>query len=217
MARAPSTDYPGCVPVLTDGRIRLRAHTLADVQRVVEMCSDPQTMAWTTVPRPYDAAAATTFIEQVLPAGWGSGADLTWAVEADLTGGPMFKGNVSLRPGAAADLGFDLHPAARGRGLMTAAVRLVARYAFETLSAEAVQWRCEVGNRASWRVAWACGFGWDGEQSRALPRHDGTLVDAWRAVLLPDQPTTGPAAPWFEPPTGARHELPSTPTGHVRR
>lgn len=188
-------------PVLSDGRVSLRPHTLDDVGAMVQMCSDPQTLAWTTVPRPYSAADARDYLTGFVASSWADRSDLTWAVSApDDEGVERFAGNLSVRPGPPVDLGFSLHPGARGRGVMSAAVRLASAWAFDELSAEAVQWQANAGNLGSWRVAWACGFTFSGEEPLLLPGWDGRLRDGWRALLRPGETMTTPRTRWLTPP-----------------
>ena len=97
-----------------------------------------------------------------------------------------------------ADIGFGLHPSARGRGVMTRAVRLAARWAFEHGDVAAIHWRADVGNLPSRRVAWASGFSFHGTVPRLLAER-GEVVDAWIGSLLPDQEMT-PRTRWLEPP-----------------
>ena len=65
--------------------------------------------------------------------------------------------NVSLTQGRAA-VGYWLAPEARGRGLATRAVLLLARLAFEDLGLARVELTCGPDNHASQRVAARCGF-----------------------------------------------------------
>ena len=54
--------FPGCVPELTDGHVTLRAHRADDAERIVEQSTDPETLRWTTVPRPYALKDAREFL-----------------------------------------------------------------------------------------------------------------------------------------------------------
>ena len=67
-----------------------------------------------------------------------------------------------------AEIGFVLHPGARGRSLMSAAVRLVRDYGFDVLGLTTLRWRAKAGNWASRRVAAAAGFVFDGTVRRLL-------------------------------------------------
>ena len=53
--------YPACVPELTDEHALLRPHRPSDADRMVEQCSDPDSLRWTTVPRPYGPGDAHEF------------------------------------------------------------------------------------------------------------------------------------------------------------
>lgn len=193
------------VPVLEDERVRLRAMTEEDLPFVVEQSTDPVSVEWTSVPQPYGLEAAAAFLE-LHETGWSqAGGRKHWAVELlprrEAPGVP-FAGIVDLRPGATPDdaweTGFALHPAARGRGAMSAALRLAATWAFDH-GAPSLYWYAARGNFASWRVAHACGFTHHGTlPAQVFHRTRGTS-SAWVASLLPGQPMT-PQHPWIEPP-----------------
>ncbi|MBD8871073.1 GNAT family N-acetyltransferase [Nocardioides donggukensis] len=186
--------YPDDVPVLSDGSVTLRALRLDDVPRVVEQCTDPASITWTTVPVPYDEAEARTWIGRVVPAGWVEGVDLTFAVEHE----GAFAGSVSLRPrgGWEAEIGFGLHADARGRGVMRAGLDLLLDWAFADRGRRVVHWRANVGNWASRRVVWSLGFTF-GPTVPGLLDHRGTPTDGWTAWLGRDDPRR-PGAPWHE-------------------
>jgi len=187
------------VPVLTDGVVTLRGHRVDDVAAVTEMCRDPEFARWTTVPRPYEPAMAESFITEACVQGWRDQTAYTWAVDArDDTGAPRLAGNIALRAQPRPDIGFGLHPRARGRGVMSRAVRLATRWGFDTVGMPVVHWECHAGNLESWRVAWACGFKWAGEIP-AFSAQRGELRDAWRAVLRPGD-AAGPATRWLDVP-----------------
>src|ERR1700735_3864092 len=56
---------PDDVPVLTDGAVTLRAHAPADLDRIVEQSTDPVSLRFTTVPRPYTRQHAGQYLEHV--------------------------------------------------------------------------------------------------------------------------------------------------------
>lgn len=187
------------VPVLSDGVVTLRAHTSADVDAVTQMCRDPEFARWTTVPLPYNRAMAEEFIGNVVPTAWREQASYGWAIEAtDDEGVARFAGNLDIRTRPRPDIGYGLHPWARGRGLMTRALRLATRWAFDIVGMPVVHWECHAGNLDSWRVAWACGFGFEGTASSYSPQR-GSLCDAWLGVLRHDD-TQRPRTRWLEVP-----------------
>jgi RimJ/RimL family protein N-acetyltransferase len=181
-------------PTLTDGVVTLRAHTAADLDGLLAFARDPETARWTRVPRPYGPADARRWIEETVPAGWRDGTAARWVVEAD----GRFAGNVDVHRGTPPFVGFGLVPAARGRGLMSRALRLAARWAFAEAGLPVLHWWAQAGNLASWRVAHSCGFTFEGTRRLALPRRDG-LADGWFASLTPDEEMT-PRTTWWPVP-----------------
>lgn len=168
--------------------IRLRPHRPDDVPAMVEQCRDPEMQRWTTVPAPYEHSHAEQFLDQAI-AGWRDGQLLGFAI-AD-PGTDEFLGTIDLRldGNGAAAVGFGLHPAARGRGVMTTALRAVTDWAFThpDLELQVLRWNAIVGNWASRRAAWHVGFRFEGTL-RALVHQRGTRRDAWWASLLRDDP-----------------------------
>ncbi|WP_405071246.1 GNAT family N-acetyltransferase [Kribbella sp. NBC_01510] len=148
--------FPEDVPVLTDGVVTLRAHTTDDIECVYDMCQDPEMQRWTTIPVPYDRQNAVNFVTEIVPMGWRDGGSWAWAIEYD----GRFSGTVDLHDGqgGVGEIGFSVAPWARGAGVMTRAVKLVVRHAFDVFGWDRVIWRAFTGNYASRRVAWKCGF-----------------------------------------------------------
>ena len=72
-----------------------------------------------------------------------------------------------------AGVGYWLVPAARGRGVATRAVRLLARWAFDSLGVVRLELTCGPDNVASQRVAERCGFTREGVMRAHLPFKGG--------------------------------------------
>lgn len=189
--------YPDCVPRLTDGVVVLRAHRPSDVDRLVEQCTDPLMIAYTTVPRPYAAADAQDFIAGA-EAGWADPAGPRAWVVTDHS--DDYLGTIDLRPhGPAYGVGYGLHPAGRGRGLAARALPLVCAWAFDH-GAPLVRWNAFVGNWASRHTAWSCGFTIHGTDRGHVVAPTVGLVDTWVGSLVAGEPTA-PARPWLRAPT----------------
>ncbi|MGQ7295060.1 GNAT family N-acetyltransferase [Quadrisphaera sp. KR29] len=208
------------VPVeLVGGGVRLGPHRAADVQRVAQACSAPSTQAWLpSLPSPYTVLDAASWIagreeEQA------RGAGVYWAVREDRPAAP---GDVEERatgtgdddevPGAGplvaevglftlgegvrgGEVGYWCHPDARGRGVTTAAVRLVVAHALAPagrggLGLERVVMRIASRNAASRRVAVKAGFREVGLDRGAERLRDGTVDDFVRYDLLAGEERT---------------------------
>ena len=192
--------HPACVPELTDEHALLRAHRPSDADRIVEQCRDPESLQWTTVPRPYGPEDAREFLA-LIEAQWNDpGGDRYWAVTDANDPDHPYLGTIDARPRAhgTMEVGFGLHPEARGRGLMASALRLVCQWWFEG-GGTRVHWRAMRGNFDSWRVAWSCGFRMHGTVPELLPSvAEDAAVDAWVASLGADDVMEA-VTPWEDP------------------
>ena len=189
-------EFPDGVPILLDpaADLTLRPTGEEDLPAVVEQSRDPETIRWTTsVPNPpggYQLSHAREFLSTIA-SGWQDGSRLNWTVEAERDGVRQFCGVVTLRledPGWA-EVGFAAHPRARGRSLMSGALRLVRDYGFDVLGLSTLRWRAKAGNWPSRWVAAAAGFTFDGVVRRLLVQR-GTLVDGWVATMTSEDPRT---------------------------
>lgn len=75
------------------------------------------------------------------------------------------------------ELGYFLHPVARGRGAATEAVRLVTNWAFAALGARRVWASCDRANERSWRLLERCGFRREGHLVNERLDPQGRLRD----------------------------------------
>jgi ribosomal-protein-alanine N-acetyltransferase len=189
--------WPMNVPVLDDGVVTLRAHTPADIDDMFAMAQDDAMVRWTAIPSPHHRHETEQFAFTIIPRGWNDGTHRGWAIEAvDDEGRSRFAGNVDIRQSPIADIGFALHPWARGRGIMTRAVRLAVDWAFSDGGIEIVHWRSHVGNEASLRVAHAAGFTLHGTTPGALYER-GRVLDAWTGSIRFGDPPL-PRTRWAE-------------------
>ena len=172
-------------PPLRDGDLLLRPSREADAAAVRAVYSEPDIRSWMAWDdRPPDDAEALANIERAARA-WDEG---TWAVFRIVDAATYeVVGGVNLRFGDhdIAEISYFLRASARGRGLATRAVRLVAGWAFDELAVERIELRVHPENDASRRVAERAGFTREGVEraSRAWP--DGTRVDSIVYSLLP--------------------------------
>lgn len=192
--------FPDDVPVLGDEGVTLRPHRLDDVDAITEQCRDEEMQRFTLVPAPYSRVDAVAFVSS-RAAGWEDGSRYSFAIEAPEGAGPTrFAGSVALHMSDAAvgEVAFGVHPAARGHGVMTSGLGLLADWAFQVMGVRRLGWSCLAGNTASWRVAWRNGFRFEGATRRSQLQR-GTLVDSWNASLLPTDPRE-PSTKWLAQP-----------------
>ena len=179
------------VPVLTGSLVTLRPHVEGDLDPVLERCLDPQTQRFTTIPLEYTREMAQEYLSGLLEP---SAEKVSWAIEVDA----RYAGTIDLRAlpvtDGAGDLGFVTHPALRGRGVMSEAVRLVVGHAFDTLGWQTVRWQAHAGNWGSAKSVWRAGFPVPVFVPDLLIER-GRIVDGWMSTLHADADRK-PVAPW---------------------
>jgi RimJ/RimL family protein N-acetyltransferase len=179
---------PGVVPPdppLTDGRVALRAARESDLQGLVEEGRDPETQRWVNVARPYTDRDARDELERFV-SWWDDPSAPFPLVIADVDS-DAYLGAIVLRldgPRRIAELGYAVHPRARGNGVGTRAVRLAAGWAFAALGAVRLEARTDPENIASQRLLARAGFTREGleRMSRDI---NGTRRDMICWSLLP--------------------------------
>lgn len=187
---------PVPAPLLTDRVVTLRAHLPEDVTGVWEQCQDPLSQEWTGVPVPFTRDDAERFVHEICPAGWRSGTEWAFAVEAE----GRFAGTVSLRTEGAgrAEIAYGAHPWARGTGHLERAVRLLLDYGFAQQNLTTVIWWARQGNWASRRLAWRVGIQVEGTLRRWVTQR-GESYPTWVGTLLRED-AREPLSPWLECP-----------------
>ena len=173
MGEAPPPPIRFPVEGLSDGVVLLRLPAEADVPALVEACRDPAVQRYTTVPSPYGPEHAREFMR--MSEDGAAGRLELHLVTVDDDSGELL-GTIGTRRHASDvgrwEIGYLLAPTARGRGAATRAVRLLSRFAFESLGAERIEIIAEPENRASLRVAERAGFTREGMLRRYRPVRD---------------------------------------------
>jgi RimJ/RimL family protein N-acetyltransferase len=165
------------------GRLVLRSFTTADIGWVFEVSQDAALQQFVQVPSPYLMEHARYFVEHLAIAQGESGERAEFVVQDAATGERLARVGLGLRGDGTAEVGYWTAPAARGRGVAPDAVRAVCRWAFDVRGLELIEWRAEVGNHASRRVAEKAGFLMEGQLRKRLV-HRGERVDAWVGSLV---------------------------------
>lgn len=182
-ANQPHPSYPSA------GDLRLRPYQPSDIDSVYDACQDEAIQRWTTVPRPYTREHADEFVAANDHGAWATGTGTGFAV-VDTSGRLLGSvGIVGADPEQRTEeLGYWVAPWARGRGVATAALSMLARWCLVERGTERVEWMAEVGNVASRRVAERAGFTIEGVRRHHLL--GGRRTDVWTGSLLRADLTT---------------------------
>jgi aminoglycoside 6'-N-acetyltransferase len=154
--KMPALSYPSYP--LTDGDIWLRGFQEKDAQVLLEICQDQEIVQWTRVPEEYSLQQAKERIwkaeENRL-----AGKELSLAI---VDGEDQLLGSCDLRflhgDRGIGEVGYLLGREARGQGVMSRAVRLLAIWALTELDLHRVEILLDPANQASLRVAQRAGF-----------------------------------------------------------
>jgi RimJ/RimL family protein N-acetyltransferase len=160
-------------PTLRDGDLVLRPKRLDDLDALTEACQDPEIPRWTFVPSPYTREDAEAFFARSAGEEAAGRAVHVLAVDAedDRLLGSFSLMELDLEPGYG-EIGYWVAAEARGRGVATRAVRLLADWAREELGLTTIDVLPHKDNAASRRVAEKAGF-----------RDTGELVGSPRAGI----------------------------------
>ena len=162
---------------LEDDVVRLRPFEERDVPAIAAACQDPEIPRWTAVPSPYTEADARQWLE--------SDEEESFAV-VDKQSDELL-GSIGVRyfDGGIGEVGYWVKREARGRGVATRALGLVARWALVDRGLGRFQLRADVANEASQRVAEKAGFVREGVLRSALA-FKGERRDVVMYSLVPD-------------------------------
>jgi RimJ/RimL family protein N-acetyltransferase len=174
-------------PPLSDGRVTLREWRGSDVPAIVAMCCDPDVIRFTSVPVPYTADDARLWLD-LHPGRVAAGDGAAFAITED--GSDRAVGSIGVRvlhDQGIAETGYHVIPDRRGRGLATAALRLIAGWTLTELPVARLQLTTHLDNPGSQRVAEKAGFTREGVL-RAWVDQRGERVDLVMWSLLPGDP-----------------------------
>lgn len=154
------------------GDLLLRPPRPEDLEAVVTACSDPEIPRFIPfIPAPYSHEAGRSWLSQCESA-WRGGKERTFAIVDRQSDQLLGAVTVRLREGGL--VGFWLSREARGRGVMTEAVKAVVGWARREHGIERLCLVTHPHNLASQRVAEKAGFVRVGTTSHEPPFRDGT-------------------------------------------
>jgi RimJ/RimL family protein N-acetyltransferase len=175
-------------PPLSDGVVTLRPWTDRDIPTLVRLCNgDPDLVCWLRFPEPYMEDDARAYLAAG-GRGWHGDAFETPFAVVDANNGDVLGACGVLwndSPHGVADVGYWTAREARGRGVATRALRLLAHWVLVDVGFERLQLQAETRNTASIRVAEKAGFTKQGviRSERANPKDGGRSDHALYAIL----------------------------------
>jgi RimJ/RimL family protein N-acetyltransferase len=159
-------------PTLRDGDLVLRPKRPDDVDAITAACQDPEIPRWTFVPSPYTRADAEAYLARSAEEEAAGKCVNLLAVDAqDRLLGSFSLMELDHEPGYG-EIGYWVSAEARGRGVATRAVRLLADWARAELGLTKIDILPHKDNAPSRRVAEKAGF-----------RDTGDLVGSPRAGI----------------------------------
>lgn len=183
---------------LSDGVVRLRLWHPDDLDQLVAGMQDPEIARWTLVPDPYTRADGKAWITSCSDQ-WLRGDAAPFAVVDDRDPHRVL-GTTGLfvRPVAIGHAGYATFIHARGRGVATRALCLLAAWAFAETSLARLELTVMPGNDASLRVAERAGFQVEGRLRSVLDqrgsRRDGIMCSRLPTDAEPPPPRVRPSS-----------------------
>jgi len=167
-------DEPGTT--LTIDELLLRPWRRTDAAAVYEVCQDPEIARWVTIAQPFTPADADAWIDLTLGM-WRDGTGAPFAIVEAAT--DQLLGAVTRfgPDGHQATFGLWLAPEARGRGVGTRALRLVADWTLATTEVIRLDCFIMVGNEPSNRMVERAGFQREGVLRAWDIHHGGVPID----------------------------------------
>lgn len=166
---------------LRDDPITLRSWQESDAPRVFEICQDPAIQRWIpTIPRPYTRDDAWEFVSGEL----GLGPYQFAVVDAERVVGSI---GLQLAGHETGHIGYWCAAEARGRGIITRALRRLCRFGLDELDLERLALSTDLHNLASQRVAEKVGFRREGVLRSQFRHPDGGRRDSALFSLLPGE------------------------------
>jgi ribosomal-protein-alanine N-acetyltransferase len=169
--------WPTEVPTLQHGLITLRAPEERDIVPLYEGVQDPIIPKFTRIPANYQMANAEHYVRERSPNGFTMRTELQLALEYD----GNFAGALSFHTldleEEKAEIGYWLTANVRGKGVATAATRLLTEYGFETIGFHRIEALVVESNIPSLKVLKNAGYMQEGIMRDKCCQDDGTRED----------------------------------------
>ena len=172
--------WPTEIPTLQYGRYTLRPPVDSDVTSIYEACQDPLIPRFTTVPVNYTMSHALDFVQRV-PASIELQRELPFVIDFGVGDEKEFAGVVSLHTisidNHRAEIGYWMDEKMRGKGIATAAAKMITGYGFDTLGFKRIEAAVDIDNTASQKLLISAGYEREGVLQQRVTRSNGSQID----------------------------------------
>ena len=168
-------------------RVRLELLSEDHIGDISALVTDAEVLRFTRVPEPPPPDFPRRWLDRYVAAREDGSAEAFAAVDPDGRFVGLALAPEIDREAGEVELGYIVHPAARGRGLATEMLRLLTRWALDDLGAHRIELIINVENAASERVAERCGYTREGV-ARSIHLKQDIRTDAAIWSRLPSDP-----------------------------
>jgi RimJ/RimL family protein N-acetyltransferase len=172
--------WPTEIPTLQYGRYTLRPPVDSDVTSIYEACQDPLIPRFTTVPINYTMSHALDYVQRVR-ASIELQREIPFVIEFGVGDEKEFAGVISLHTisidNHRAELGYWMDEKMRGKGIATAAAKMITGYGFDTLGFKRIEAAVDLDNTASQKLLISAGYEREGILKQRVTRSNGSQID----------------------------------------
>lgn len=166
--------WPTEVPTLQHGLITLRKPEERDIVPLYEGVQDPIIPKFTRIPANYQMANAEHYVRERSPNGFSMRTELQLVLEYDGKFAGALSFHTLVLEDAKAEIGYWLTADVRGKGVATAATKLMTQYGFETIGFHRIEALVVESNKPSLRVLANAGYQQEGVLRDKCCQEDGT-------------------------------------------
>jgi RimJ/RimL family protein N-acetyltransferase len=154
--------WPTEVPTLQYGLITLRKPEERDIIPLFEGVQDPLIPKFTRIPANYQMANAEHYVHERCPNGFTMQTEIQLVLEYDGKFAGALSFHTLVLDEAKAEIGYWLTADARGKGIATAATKLLTGYGFETIGFHRIEALVVESNKPSLKVLANAGYEQEG-------------------------------------------------------
>ena len=154
--------WPTEVPTLQYGLITLRKPEERDIVPIFEGVQDPLIPKFTRIPANYQMANAEHYVRERSPNGFTMQTEIQLVLEYDGNFAGALSFHTLVLDEAKAEIGYWITAEARGKGIATAATKLLTGYGFETIGFHRIEALVVESNKPSLKVLTKAGYEQEG-------------------------------------------------------